>query len=118
MTTKYSGIFYFSKDFSKLETKRQFVNINISRITYHRTWFPFLRGIIHNEFVLKDDQLTYMRYPRGLVVNYNNFFTVYGGDWLAGDLALSVLREFGYEEETDNYKLSIVEDYHKYLDRY
>jgi hypothetical protein len=57
-----------------------------------------------------------MKYPRGLVVNYNNFFTVYGGDWLNNNLAIRVLNEFGYKEETDVYKLSIVEDYHKYLD--
>jgi hypothetical protein len=115
MIAKYSGIFYFSKDFSKLETKLQYVDVNISRITYHRTWFPFLRGIIHNEFVLKDDQLTYMRYPRGLVVNLNKHFAVYGGNWLTDDLAHRVLLEFGFEK-TDNYKLIIVEEYHKYLD--
>jgi len=116
MAIKYSGIFYFSKDFKKLKTKPQYVDINISGITYHRTWFPYLRGIIHDEFVLKDDQLTYMKYPRGLVVNYNNFFTVYGGNWLTSDLAIRVLNDFGYEKEIDNYKLSIVEDYHKYLE--
>ena len=116
MAIKYSGIFYFSKDFKKLKTKLQYVDINISGITYHRTWFPYLRGIIHDEFVLKDDQLTYMKYPRGLVVNYNNFFTVYGGNWLTSDLAIRVLNDFGYEKEIDNYKLSIVEDYHKYLE--
>ena len=115
MNTKYSGIFYFSKNFKKLETKTQYVDINISHITYHRTWFPYLKGIIHNEYVLKGDQLTYMKYPRGLVVNNGNLFIVYGGNWLTDDLAIKVLNEFGYEE-TDNYKLSIVEEYHKYLD--
>jgi len=116
MNAKYSGIFYFSKNFIKLETKPQFVDINASKITYHRNWFPFLRGIIHNEFVLKNDQLTYMKYPRGLVVNYNNFFSVYGGNWLSNNLIIRVLNEFGYNEKTDNYKLIIVEEYHKYLD--
>ena len=115
MNTKYSGIFYFSKDFKKFETKTQYVDINISHITYHRTWFPYLRGIIHNEYVLKDDQLTYMKYPRGLVVNNGNLFFVYGGNWLTNDLAIRVLKEFGYEK-TDNYKIITVEEYHKYLE--
>ena len=115
MTTKFSGIFYFSKDFNKLETKPQYVDVNISRITYHRTWFPYLRGTIHDEFVLKADQLTYMKYPRGLVVNNYNSFIVYGGNWLTSDLAVRVLNKFGYEEN-DYYKLVIVEEYHKYLD--
>ena len=115
MITKYSGIFYFSKDFKKLEAKPQYVDVNISRITYHRNWFPYLRGTIHDEFVLKTDQLTYMKYPRGLVVNNYNSFVVYGGNWLTNDLAIRVLGKFGYEE-TDDYKLVIVEEYHKYLD--
>jgi len=76
MINKYSGIYYFSKDFESLEAKTQYVDVNISGITYHRTWFPYLRGIIHNEFVLKDDQLTYMKYPRGLVVNNRNLFII------------------------------------------
>jgi len=115
MKTKYSGIFYFTKDFNKLETKTQYVDAAISNITYHRTWFPYLRGIIHNEFVLKEDQLTYMKYPRGLVVNNRNIFIIYGGNWLTDDLAVRVLKEFGYEEK-DNYKIIVVEEYHKYLD--
>ena len=115
MTAKYFEIFYFSKDFKKLEIKPQYVDVNISRVTYHRTWFPYLRGIIHNEFILKDDQLTYMKYPRGLVVNDGNLFIIYGGNWLTDELAIKVLSKFGYDE-TDNYKISIVEEYHKYLD--
>ena len=92
------------------------MDINISGITYHRTWFPYyLRGTIHNEFVLKDDQLTYMKYPRGLVVNNRSLFIIYGGNWLTDELAIKVLNEFGYVE-TDAYKISIVEEYHKYLD--
>ena len=116
MNLKYSGIFYFSKDFNKLETKLQYVDINISYITYHRTWFPFLRGTIHNEFVLKDDQITYMKYPRGLVVNNESLFIIYGGNWLTNDLAIKVLKEFGFEE-TDYFKIIIVEEYHKYLEK-
>ena len=115
MTVKYSGIFYFSKDFKKLEVKLQYVDINISRITYHRTWFLYLMGIIHNESVLKDDQLTYMKYPRGMVINNGNLFIIYGGNWLTDDLAIKVLNKFVYEE-TDHYKLIIVEEYHKYID--
>ena len=115
MINKYSGIYYFSKDFESLEAKTQYVDVNISGITYHRTWFPYLRGIIHNEFVLKDDQLTYMKYPRGLVVNNRNLFIIYGGNWLTDELAIKVLNKFGYVE-TDAYKISIVEEYHKYLD--
>ena len=112
---KYSGIYYFSRDFSTLEVKTQYVDINISSVTYHRNWFPFLRGKIHNETVLKSDQYTYMTYPRGLVVNFHNHFTIYGGNWLDEDKSIQVLKKFGYEE-TDSYKKEVVEDYHKYLE--
>ena len=55
-----------------------------------------------------------MKYPRGLIVNNGNLFIVYGGNWLNNDLVIRVLKEFGYEE-TDNYKIIVVEEYHKYL---
>jgi hypothetical protein len=115
MTTKFSGIYYLSRDFTVLETKCQWVDIKISNITYHRIWFPFLKGRIHNETVLKDDQFTYMTYPRGLVVHVaNDSFVIYGGNWLTPELSLRVLKEFGYEEKTV-YKQVIVEEYHKYV---
>jgi len=114
---KFSGIFYFTKDFSKLEVKTQYVDIKVSSITYHRNWFPHLRGIIHNEFVLKSDQLTYQKYPRGLVVNTSpNSFVIYGGNWLDDDKAKQVLTKFGFNDNFDVYKKVIVEEYHKYLD--
>jgi len=117
MNTKFSGIYYLSRDFSKLEVKCQWVDVNVSRITYHRIWFPFLRGKIHDETVLRDDQLTYMTYPRGLVVHVSNdSFVIYGGNWLTPELSLRILREFGYEGKTD-YKKVIIEEYHKYLNR-
>ena len=114
---KYSGIYYFSKDFSKLEVKTQYVDIKVSTITYHRNWFPYLKGIIHNEFVLKSDQLTYQKYPRGLVVNTSsNSFVIYGGNWLDDDKAEQVLTKFGFDNVYDIYKKVEVEEYHKYLE--
>jgi hypothetical protein len=112
---KSSGIYYLSRDFKVLEVKRQYVDIKISNITYHRNWFPFLKGTIHNEIVFKSDQLTYMTYPRGLVVYISqDNFVLYGGNWLTDDLSIRILKEFGYEEKTE-YKQVIVDDYHKYL---
>jgi len=55
-----------------------------------------------------------MKYPRGLVVNNGNLFSIYGGNWLTDELAIKVLKEFGYEE-TDTYKIIVVDEYHKYL---
>ena len=112
---KFSGIFYLSRDFKILETKRQYVEINTSRIAYHRNWFPYLKDTIHNEIVLKSDQLTYMTYPRGLVVHISeDNFILYGGNWLTFELSIRILKEFGYEEKGE-FKPIIVEEYHKYL---
>jgi len=114
---KYSGIYYFARDFLKLEVKTQYVDIKTSGITYHRNWFPYLRGIIHDEFVLKSDQLTYQKYPRGLVVNTSsNSFVIYGGNWLDDDKAKQVLTKFGFNDASDIYKKIVVEEYHKYLE--
>ena len=112
---KFSGIYYFSRDFIQLETKCQYVDVTISGITYHRNWFPYLKGTIHNEIVLKSDQLTYMTYPRGLVVHISgDNFILYGGNWLTFELSNRILKEFGYEGKGE-YKSVIVEEYHKYL---
>ena len=112
---KYSGIYYLSRDFKILETKCQHVDVNISRITYHRNWFPYLKGTIHNEVVLKSDQLTYMTYPRGLVVYISgDNFVIYGGNWLNLELSDRILKEFGYEGK-GGFKSIIVDEYHKYL---